>query len=69
MGRITDRRTVMRLRAGALTVRPDTLVVEEPLEIRVGGRSLAVTMRTPGHDFDLAAEFLVTEGSSPPHRR
>jgi len=36
--------------------------VEEPLEIRVGGRSLAVTMRTPGHDFDLAAGFLVSEG-------
>jgi len=38
------------------------LAVEEPLEIRVGGRSLAVTMRTPGHDFDLAAGFLVSEG-------
>jgi FdhD protein len=40
----------------------DVLAVEEPLEIRVGGRSLAVTMRTPGHDFDLAAGFLVSEG-------
>jgi len=40
----------------------DELAVEEPLEIRVGGRSLAVTMRTPGHDFDLAAGFLVSEG-------
>jgi FdhD protein len=38
------------------------LAVEEPLEIRVGGRPLAVTMRTPGHDFDLAAGFLVSEG-------
>jgi FdhD protein len=43
-------------------VRPDTLVVEEPLEIRVGGRSLVVTMRTPGDDMDLAAGFLVSEG-------
>jgi FdhD protein len=40
----------------------DLLTVEEPLEIRVGGRSLAVTMRTPGHDYDLAAGFLVSEG-------
>jgi FdhD protein len=40
----------------------DVLAVEEPLEIRVGGRSLAVTMRTPGHDVDLAAGFLVSEG-------
>ncbi|RNL82682.1 formate dehydrogenase accessory sulfurtransferase FdhD [Halostreptopolyspora alba] len=67
MGRITDRRRIVRRRAGASSVRQDTLVVEEPLEVRVGGQSLAVTMRTPGHDFDLAAGFLVTEGviSSP----
>ena len=38
------------------------LAVEEPLEIRVGGKPLAVTMRTPGHDFELAAGFLVSEG-------
>lgn len=42
--------------------RADTLVVEEPLEIRVGGTPLTVTMRTPGHDVDLAAGFLVSEG-------
>ena len=41
--------------------RPDDLAVEEPLELLVGGRSLAVTMRTPGADFDLAAGFLVSE--------
>ncbi len=39
----------------------DELVVEEPLEIRVGQESLIVVMRTPGHDFELAAGFLYTE--------
>jgi FdhD protein len=43
--------------------RPDTLAVEEPLEIRVGGRPLTVTMRTPGDDFDLVAGFLTGEGA------
>ena len=40
----------------------DRLAVEEPLEIRLNGRPVSVTMRTPGHDFDLAAGFLFTEG-------
>jgi FdhD protein len=42
--------------------RPDTLAAEEPMELRVGGRPLAVTMRTPGHDVELAHGFLLTEG-------
>lgn len=63
MGRITVRRRVIRLSADEPSVaQEDVLAVEEPLEIRVGGRPLVVTMRTPGHDFDLAAGFLVSEG-------
>ena len=42
--------------------RRDSLTGEEPLEIRVGGMPLAVTMRTPGNDYELAAGFLVSEG-------
>jgi FdhD protein len=40
----------------------DELVTEEPLEIRVGGRGVSVTMRTPGHDSELVAGFLLSEG-------
>jgi len=62
MGRVTARRPVLRIDADRTVSRPDTLVVEEPLEIRVAGRALVVTMRTPGDDMDLAAGFLVSEG-------
>ncbi len=62
MGRVTQRRRVIRVRDGAVSVRPDTLVAEEPLEIRLNGSPLAITMRTPGDDFALAAGFLVSEG-------
>lgn len=63
MVRIVARRKVTRVvGAHRLELREDVLAVEEPLEIRVGGRSLAITMRTPGNDFDLAAGFLVSEG-------
>ena len=54
---------VLRLPAGA--AEPDELAVEEPLEIRVGGRPVAVTMRTPGHDEELALGFLLSEGIQP----
>ena len=57
------RRRVTRLEVGAAPrVREDRLAAEEPLEIRLAGRPLAVTMRTPGHDIELAAGFLVSEG-------
>ena len=66
------RRTVTPSRAlawrdGTAIERPERLATEEPMEIRAGGPgqepvSVAVTMRTPGHDFDLAVGFLVGEG-------
>ncbi|MFJ1537632.1 formate dehydrogenase accessory sulfurtransferase FdhD [Micromonospora chalcea] len=74
MGRATDRRSVLRIDLDATgegrgrVRRQDTLAAEEPLEIRVGAagpgrrRPLAVTMRTPGDDLDLAIGFLLTEG-------
>jgi FdhD protein len=79
MGRVTERRRVVRIRMGDADPHADpaghlvrhasfdTLVAEEPLEIRVGHLgvprpTLAVTMRTPGDDLDLAIGFLVSEG-------
>lgn len=51
---------VVRLPQGE--TEPDEIAVEEPLEIRVEGRPIAVTMRTPGHDEELALGFLRSEG-------
>ena len=54
---------VLRYRSGEpLQAADDRLAPEEPLEIRVRARSISVTMRTPGHDADLAIGFLLTEG-------
>src|SRR5215212_8446945 len=44
---------------------PDRVAVEEPLEIRIGGEPVAVTMRTPGHDEELALGFCLSEGMAP----
>ncbi|NEA58227.1 formate dehydrogenase accessory sulfurtransferase FdhD [Streptomyces sp. SID13666] len=62
MGRVTERRRVLRIRDGVAGHRADTLVAEEPLEIRLNGKALAITMRTPGDDFALAVGFLASEG-------
>jgi len=61
---VTARRGVLRIdvSGGTSVTRPDTIAAEEPLEIRVDKRALSVTMRTPGHDLDLAIGFLLTEG-------
>ncbi|MGW5153725.1 formate dehydrogenase accessory sulfurtransferase FdhD, partial [Rhodococcus koreensis] len=62
MGRVTARTPITRITDTRHSTRPDTVVVEEPLEIRVNGTPLAVTMRTPGSDIELAQGFLLTEG-------
>ncbi|HXG58095.1 MAG TPA: formate dehydrogenase accessory sulfurtransferase FdhD [Thermoanaerobaculia bacterium] len=57
----TTREPVLRFTDGEPSEADDSVVVEEPLEIRIGERPVAVTMRTPGDDFDLAVGFLITE--------
>ena len=58
---IGSQKIIRRKRDGELEYLPDDLTIEEPLEMRVGGQVLATTMRTPGHDEELAAGFLVSE--------
>src|SRR6266487_1677465 len=53
---------IRRKEDGSFEYQRDDLTVEEPLEIRIGRKTLATTMRTPGHDEELAAGFLVSEG-------
>jgi len=52
---------IRRKRDGALEYLHDELTIEEPLEIHVGGKTVATTMRTPGHDEELTAGFLISE--------
>src|SRR6266576_363766 len=58
---IGSEKIIRRKRDGTLEYLPDDLTVEEPLEIRAGRKVIATTMRTPGHDEELAAGFLVSE--------
>jgi FdhD protein len=58
----TTKVAVVRVPDGDTT---DVVAVEEPLEIRIGGRPVAVTMRTPGHDEELALGFALSEGLRP----
>lgn len=63
MGRVTARRRANHITtAGGAVSRPETLAVEEPLELRLNSNALTVTMRTPGSDVELAQGFLLTEG-------
>jgi FdhD protein len=52
---------IRRRQDGTLEYQRDELTIEEPLEIRIGEKTIATTMRTPGHDDELAAGFLLTE--------
>ena len=59
---IGSEKIIRRKGDGELEYLPDDLTIEEPLEIRVGRKPIATTMRTPGHDEELAAGFLLSEG-------
>lgn len=62
MARVTRRVQALRVGAGTTTRREDRVVVEEPLELRIGGEAFSVTMRTPGDDIDLVHGLLHGEG-------
>jgi FdhD protein len=57
-----ERLTVQRYSGDACTALDDAVAVEEPLEIRIAGETVAITMRTPGHDAELVLGFLLAEG-------
>jgi len=65
VGDVHGSKRVRVVRLPARAVEDDRLAVEEPLEIHVNGRAVAVTMRTPGHDEELALGFCLTEGLHP----
>ena len=67
-GRPAERSRVVRVRDGVRSEAPDLLAAEEPLEIRLHGDQVAVTMRTPGHDTELAVGFLIGEGIVKPEQ-
>jgi FdhD protein len=58
---VGSEKIIRRRSDGELEYQPDDLTIEEPLEIRVNGKTLAITMRTPGQDDELAVGFLVAE--------
>src|SRR5206468_9527393 len=58
---IDSQKIIRRKRDGGLEYLPDDLTIEEPLEICIGRKILATTMRTPGHDDELAAGILISE--------
>jgi FdhD protein len=62
MGRVTVRHPIVRWSGETFSRQVDTLAAEEPLEIRLDGEPLTITMRTPGDDFDLVTGFLLAEG-------
>lgn len=62
MSEFVKNHRALKWRAGVAIDEDDHLAVEEPLEIRLGGRRFTLTMRTPGHDEELTAGFLLAEG-------
>ena len=62
-GASSARHPIVKVRGADASRQEDQIAVEEPLEIRLGGMSLAVTMRTPGHDEELVAGLLFSEGA------
>src|ERR1043166_5518226 len=65
---IESHKIIRRKRDGELEYLPDELTIEEPLEIRIGRKTVAITMCTPGPDEELAAGFLFSEGVVRDHR-
>jgi FdhD protein len=62
MSDLVTRRPILRFEGGARAAVTDALAVEGPLEIRIGGQTVSITLRSPGHDAELALGFLASEG-------